>query len=176
MINFLMGNERWILHELKKMPLKEVVELGAGDGILTRKIAELGSVTGLDYQPKPAGFEGKWKAGDIFHTLPKVEGEVVVANLILHHFSDAQLRELGVLLRRRKKFLLVEPYRAERSLRQGRLLWPVINEVTKHDMMVSVRAGFVPGELPDLLDPDRKWNWEEEVSLLGGIRVLAWPK
>ena len=43
-------------------------------------------------------------------------------------------------------------------------------------MMVSIRAGFRNGELRELLDLGNEWEWKEEVSLLGGLRVLAWRK
>ncbi|MEN8693874.1 MAG: class I SAM-dependent methyltransferase [Akkermansiaceae bacterium] len=171
LINFLMGNERWILKQVKNAG--SMVELGAGDGSLTRKLTEHGAVTGLDFQAKPEGLEANWKEGDLFETLAKTPGEVVVANLILHHFQDEQLRKLGELLRPRKHLVFVEPWRSCFALAEGRLLFPLLNDVTRHDMMVSIRAGFVAGELPKLLDPEGHWDWKEEVSLLGGIRVLA---
>ncbi|MDB4408919.1 hypothetical protein N9165_02535 [Akkermansiaceae bacterium] len=174
LINFLMGNERWVLRQLKKLNHKKMIELGAGDGSLTRNLAKKGEVTGLDFQPAPLGLGANWKAGDLFQSLPTVSGETVIANLILHHFEDNQLRKLGVLLENRKRLIIVEPWRSQLALAEGRLLYPVVNDVTRHDMMISIRAGFLPGELPALLDPEGRWNWKEEVSLLGGIRVLAW--
>lgn len=171
LINCLMGNERWIERQVKAAGL--VIELGAGDGALTRKLLKRGKVTGLDLQPKPEGLPADWGKGDLFETLPKTPGETVVANLILHHFKDEKLRELGGLLKNRKRLVFVEPWRNRLALAEGRLLFPVINEVTRHDMMVSIRAGFVRGELPALLDPEGRWHWKEETSLLGGIRVLA---
>lgn len=171
LINFLMGNERWIEKQVQSSG--SMVELGAGDGSLTRKLQKHGWVTGLDFQPKPNELTAAWAEGNLFETLPRTAGELVVANLILHHFQDEQLRELGRLLRNRKRLVFVEPLRSRLALAQGRLLFPVVNEVTRHDMMVSIRAGFVPGELPKLLDSEGRWHWSEETSLLGGIRVLA---
>lgn len=174
LINLLMGNERWIVRQLKKLNPKYMVELGAGDGSLTRKLVEKGEITGLDFQPAPLDFGANWKAGDLFQSLPTVSGETVIANLILHHFEDDRLRELGKLIENRKFLIIVEPWRSQLALAEGRLLYPLVNDVTRHDMMVSTCAGFLPGELPALLDPEGRWNWKEEVSLLGGIRVLAW--
>lgn len=173
LINLLMGNERWILRQKR---VGEVVELGAGTGELTRKLAQAGGVTGLDFQERPEGVEVSWRAGDLFENLPEVEGETVVANLILHHFNDQQLAELGQLLKKRRRIIVVEPWRSRLSLCEGALLWPLINRVTRHDMMVSIRAGFRKGELPRLLDLGNEWEWREEVSLLGGLRVLAWRR
>lgn len=173
LINFLMGNERWITKQVRE---GKVIELGAGDGDLTRKLAKSGLVTGLDFQEKPADLKADWRAGDLFETLPLVEGETVVANLILHHFEEPALARLGHEIKKRRLFIAVEPWRSALSLTEGKLLWPFINEVTQHDMMVSIRAGFQKGELPALLNLGDEWEWREEVSLLGGIRVLAWRR
>jgi len=133
-------------------------------------------VTGLDFQEAPQGYEGAWLAGDLFETLPEAEGEVVVANLILHHFKDEALARLGELLKDRRRLVMVEPWRSRISLAEGYALFPFVNEVTRHDMMVSIRAGFRRGELRKLLKLSEDWEWREEVSLLGGIRVLAWRR
>lgn len=173
LINFLMGNERWIL---KQNYSGEVIELGAGEGQLTRKIAARGQVVGLDFQERPDGLDVPWLAGDLFQILPEVEGETIVANLVLHHFRDNQLAQLGKLIRERRSLIAVEPWRSRISLAEGYALWPLINHITKHDMMVSIRAGFRNGELRKLLDLGDEWEWKEEVSLLGGLRVLAWRR
>ncbi|MDA7504777.1 class I SAM-dependent methyltransferase [Akkermansiaceae bacterium] len=173
LINFLMGNERWIL---KQNYRGGVIELGAGEGKLTQKLAERGQVVGLDFQERPDNLEIPWLAGDLFHNLPEVKGETIVANLILHHFRDDQLAQLGKLIRERRSLIAVEPWRSRISLAEGYVLWPLINRITKHDMIVSIRAGFRNGELRKLLDLGDDWEWKEEVSLLGGLRVLAWRK
>jgi hypothetical protein len=168
-----MGNERWIL---KQNHCGGVIELGAGEGKLTQKLAERGQVVGLDFQERPDNLETPWLAGDLFQNLPEVEGETIVANLILHHFRDDQLAQLGKLIRERRSLIAVEPWRSRISLAEGYVLWPLINRITKHDMIVSIRAGFRNGELRKLLDLGDDWEWKEEVSLLGGLRVLAWRK
>ena len=173
LINVLMGNERWILRQSLE---GRVIELGAGSGVLTKRLSAVREVTGLDLQARPEGLDLPWVAGDLFETLPSVEGETVVANLVLHHFEDADLVRLGGLLRGRRRLVAVEPWRSRLSLLEGRLLWPVVNGVTRHDMMTSIRAGFRKGELPRLLQLDDDWEWREEVSWLGGIRVLAWRR
>lgn len=175
LINGLMGNERWILKELGAGRGDGVVELGAGAGELTRKMAAGGPVTGLDFQERPAelGLEVDWRAGDLFKTLPEAGGGTVVANLLLHHFEDEELGLLGEEIGKRERLVAVEPWRSRLSLVEGAMLFPLINEVTRHDMMVSIRAGFRKGELPRLLNLGEGWNWREEVSLLGGLRVVA---
>ncbi len=173
LINALMGNERWILRQLSG---GDLIELGAGAGELTRKLATHGKVTGLDFLEKPASLDASWLAGDLFETLPTADGDTVVANLILHHFEAPDLARLGELIQTRRRLIVAEPSRCQSALIQGRLLWPFINDVTRHDMMISIRAGFQKGELPALLKLGDDWEWREEVSLLGGIRVLAWRR
>lgn len=173
MINALMGNERWVL---KQEMEGQVIELGAGAGTLTRELAKDHEVTGLDFQERPEGLEVPWVSGDLFESLPEVAGDTVVANLILHHFEDEALAKLGELVKGRRRLVAVEPWRSRVSLFEGTLLWPMINRVTRHDMMVSIRAGFRKGELPGLLNLGGEWQWREEVSLLGGVRVLAWRR
>ena len=169
-INFLMGNERWIRRQVGAE--RGVTELGAGEGALTRSLP---GAIGLDFQPAPLGLEGRWVAGDLFETLPEVEGETVVACLILHHFEGAGLARLGEILQQKRRLVVVEPWRSRFSLAQGRLLFPMVNEVTQHDMMVSIRAGFLPGELPGLLGltEEHGWSWQESICWRGGLRMTA---
>ena len=87
-------------------------------------------------------------------------GEVVIANLFLHHFKD---RELVALLRmisqRASCFIAIEPRRAPLPLLCARLLGAIgCNDVTRHDAVVSVRGGFSGTELSALW-PDKP-NWQ----------------
>ena len=63
LINFLMGNERWIMRQRHD---GGIIELGAGSGNLTQQLAGLGKVTGLDFQEKPEELDVPWLAGDLF--------------------------------------------------------------------------------------------------------------
>ena len=67
-----------------------------------------------------------------------------------------------------------EPWRSRLALAEGYAMCPVVNRVTRHDMLVSIRAGFVPGELAELLGLGSGWVVREDVSLLGACRLLAW--
>ncbi|MDP0490730.1 MAG: class I SAM-dependent methyltransferase [Verrucomicrobiota bacterium JB023] len=182
LINLLMGNERWILRKLKELNFlnssSSLIELGAGDGKLCQGIVRASSgsrVTGMDLRERPAACDERvsWVEGDIFESLPRTTGEVVVGSLILHHFQADALQSLGNLLKTRRAVLFAEPYRASWSLLEGYALWPLIGEVTKNDMLVSIRAGFRRGELPALLGLDEAWHWEERVTSRGAIRILG---
>jgi hypothetical protein len=78
----------------------------------------------------------------------------------LHHFEEARLAELLCLISSRAKlFIALEPRRGAWPLFCSRWLWAIgCNHVTRHDAVVSVRAGFSGGELSSLW-PEKK-NWE----------------
>lgn len=182
-LDYFLGGSRWVVRSVlgHRQPLgQRVVELGAGDGRLCARLAAgLGgyTVTGLDFLPRPSGLKPEvgWKGGDIFQTLPEIEGEVVVGSLILHHFSSEELHRLGNQLARFRLLLFSEPLRSRWSLWLSRLAHPFVGQVTRHDMPASIRAGFRPGELAGLLGLDRSvWKVSENLRLTGVIQFKAW--
>jgi hypothetical protein len=100
----------------------------------------------------------------------------VGANLFLHHLSDAQLGRLGGLLRDCDALCFCEPWRSRWALFEGGLLYPFVGRVTRHDMMVSIRAGFRRGELPRLLGLGEEWTVQEQCTMMGAYRMLAWKQ
>jgi len=90
-------------------------------------------------------------------------GDVVIANLFLHHFGDTRLAELLRLISQRAKlFIALEPRRAPWPLFCSRLLWAIgCNEVTRHDAVASVRAGFSGKELSALWPEQQHWRLTE---------------
>ena len=177
MVNFLMGNERWIAAQVRRYPAAArggIVELGAGDGYLARRLAESGPVTGVDLVPRPADLPGsvRWLRQDALRT--DLAGGILVANLFLHHFEGEGLREIGRSAGGFEVLVFVEPWRTPASLALGRAMLPFVNRVTRHDMLASIRAGFLPGELGVALglSPD-DWSLRETCSWRGGLRVLA---
>lgn len=177
LINALMGNERWILRQLEKRSSAcRVAELGAGRGELLSRISQKGfAAIGLDLQPPPERLvtEAEWATGDLFQTLPKSSPQIVVGSLILHHFQDEELLRLGRLLVDCEQLIFAEPYRSSFASLEGYTLFPIINDVTKHDMQTSIRAGFRRGELAIKLGLGEEWHWEERVTLRGGLRMIA---
>ena len=184
-------------NNLNGLALKQIIELGAGDGNFLLHVAQrLGScgvpalagpgrlkaelpteivnATLLDMQKNVsaetlAGFENLgWRAetvvADVFDWPQNSNaGDVVIANLFLHHFEDTRLAELLRLISKRAKlFIALEPRRAPWPLVCSRLLWVIgCNDVTRHDAVVSVRAGF-SGEELSALWPDRQtWRLTE---------------
>jgi hypothetical protein len=177
MINRLMGNYRWFERILGSLDRSragfQVVELGAGDGLLARRLCR--RFPGLRYEavdlmPPPADLPQGcvWHQADLFEALPELQGDVVVANLFLHHFDDEALQRIGVSLRRFPVIAFCEPWRQDQFHWAGlalRLLG--INRVTRHDLHVSIDAGFTGEELPNLLGLE---GGRVEKTLLGAYR------
>jgi hypothetical protein len=171
-INAIMGNHRWLWRRVGRAT---AIELGAGDGSLARKLPE---VTALDLAPAPDDLPTsvEWRQGDLFQTLPTVEGEIIVACLILHHFKAGPLAELGHLINQSAahRVIAAEPYRSAFAIAEGYTLFPFVNHITRHDMIVSIRAGFRRGELAAALRLDtEKWSVVESVTLFGALHFEA---
>lgn len=184
-INFLMGNERWVLRAMRGFPAamaRGITELGAGDGALVVKTARAFPacrVTAHDLAPRPAmppdvTARVAWHSGDVFHD-PPAPGGVLVANLFLHHFEGAALRALGLLCAGHEVLVFNEPDRSRLALALGHAMFPFVNPVTRHDMIVSIRGGFARGEMQAMLGlDDGSWKWRETSTWRGARRVLAW--
>jgi len=101
--------------------------------------------------------------------------DVMIANLFLHHFPDAQLAELlRGAAKRVKVFVALEPPRSSRSLAFTRLVWVLgCNSVTRHDALFSVRAGFAGQELSRLWPPDPGWLLQERPAGLFSHLFIA---
>lgn len=179
-INLLMGNYRWIHRTLMAESAKSIIELGSGDGTLLSYLKEKSisalSLTGIDLAPRPPALpaEIEWEQGDLFHILPRKEADTLVVNLLLHHFSEEALAEIGTHLHSFKTLIFNEPYRSKLPILEGYLLFPFISEVTKHDMIVSIKAGFRKGELSKIMQLEAAgFSVEEQVTATGSLRIIA---
>lgn len=178
-----MGNEHWICREIRrfeKEALRGIVEIGAGNGKLCQALARQfpeAPVSAFDLAPSPqfADSRIKWHQGDLFEAEPPWEGGVLVANLFIHHFEGAALKALGQWMMNFEVILLNEPDRCRLPHFLGGIMHPFMNRVTRHDMHVSIRAGFQAGELESLLGlDDDRWHVRETSTWRGARRVLAW--
>jgi hypothetical protein len=173
----LMGNFRWAEDQIRALPPDgSVVEIGAGEGLLSRRLAGRfpgKKFTAVDLAPAPAGLGGvEWRQGDLFQVLPGISADVVLGVMIVHHFSDEQLSVLGRELGKFRAVCLCEPWRAVLPQVWGGVMWPLVGSVTRHDLPVSLRAGFRPGELARLLGLEN-WQIKETVDWRGSIRLVA---
>jgi hypothetical protein len=182
-INFLMGSERWMARQIREFPAaraRGVLEIGAGEGTLLERLAKNHPgipLMACDLAPRPGWLSTEigWDQRDVFECLEHSSGGILAANLFLHHFEDLELRRFAPLMRNFEVLCFHEPFRTAQSLIDARLMLPFVGRATKHDMVVSIRAGFIPGELPKVLGLDpADWRVREETSWRGGLRVLAY--
>jgi hypothetical protein len=191
-VNSWMGNHSIMADALKNNPngtSKQITELGAGDGNFLLQVAlklnwQNVNVALLDLQKNVSdetlaafskfGWRAEAVVGNVFDW-PQSSGEIVVANLFLHHFENERLAELlRKISERAKLFVAIEPRRAPLPLFFSRLLWAIgCNEVTRHDATVSVRAGFFGAELSTLWPDKQNWKLTERRARLFSHLFIA---
>lgn len=92
--------------------------------------------------------------------------DLIMANLFLHHFNDAELKNLLRLAGAKcDAFIACEPERSVFASFNTRLLALIgCNHVTRHDALISVQAGFRDRELETLWPQDGGWSTFEAQS------------
>jgi hypothetical protein len=177
-INRFMGNEAWIMRHFDPKT-SSISELGAGDGALLSKIhakhPEL-AIHAYDLAPKPLGLSEsiQWHQGDFLEAPLAQTGGTLIANLILHHFTDTQLTSLGEKFKDFDRVIINEPLRACIPVFLAKLATPFVHAITRHDMRVSIEAGFVSDEIPKLLAFEKHgFHFQETYTWRGSQRVLA---
>ena len=183
-INFVMRNQAIMARLLRPLPApKRLADLGSGDGrfllgVARRMAPYWPQVTALVVDRQDlvtartrAGFAAiGWRCesitGDIFETLPQLDAEVITANLFLHHLDAPNLARLLTLAARKARgFVACEPRRSPVALLASRMVFALAcNDVTRHDAVASVRAGFVGVELSRLW-PRAGWHLHEGRAL-----------
>jgi len=183
-VNRIMGTHRWIIRTLRRhyQPGWRITELGAGDGALSMRLCRSGlcrpqDLHAFDLISRPPHWpaEARWTQGNLFeHPLP--DSEVLLVNLLLHHFTDAQLRLLGSRIPTATRLVIAaEPARAALPSWLGRGLCAVagFHPITRHDMQVSIRAGFRGAELATALGLFTGWTTHSHATPLGTYRLFA---
>lgn len=186
-VNTWMGNGRIMVRALRSScngrPARHLVDLGTGDGRFLLRAAR-----GLhpDWQGTHAvlldrrnavspethaafgalGWRVESREAEVLDWLARSEAksyDVLMANLFLHHFREAQLAGLlRAAAESARVFVAVEPRRSGRSLFGCRWLGLIgCGQVTRHDAPVSVRAGFTGNELSRLWPVDGSWALQE---------------
>lgn len=184
---------------LTSAPGAPLIELGAGDGSLALRLARRLSgrwptltLSLLDLQPSVsdatlAGFHSLgWDVqvieADVLDWLarPRPASEaagrpIVFANLFLHHFEGARLQALlAGIADRAQAFVCLEPRRSATALLGSHLLGAIgCNDVTRHDALVSVRAGFAAQELSPCWPDAEGWKLRETAAGLFSHRFEA---
>jgi hypothetical protein len=188
-INAMMRQSAIMAKALSRIPAPKVLaDLGGGDGRfmlsvarrlakrwpkdwsgVTVMIADQRAIVSADSRAQFAqlGWRCESLTGDIFETLPLIKPDIVTANLFLHHFNDAALKQLLALVAARSKaFVACEPRRGGLALLGARLVFVLgANDVSRHDAVASVRAGFSASDLsalwPQDQTKDRAWQLRE---------------
>jgi Methyltransferase domain len=189
-INALMTNATIVARELTRSlrhgPPRAIAEVGAGDGTFMLRLAEETAtrwqgvhVVLLDRQDivssrtreqfSALGWQAESVTADVFDWLAQPAGQVfdvVIANLFLHHFDAAGLTALlSLAAQRTRMFIACEPRRSGLALIGSHLLGVVgCNDVSRHDAVVSVRAGFDGRELSALWPASRAWRLQERAN------------
>jgi hypothetical protein len=185
-INKIMGSAGAMAAMLRPLPQPDLlVDMGSGDGRFLLSMARKLEWQGTDalaadrqdivsrrtkYQFEQLGWTCRSAAGDIFEvleSLPAAEAGgnapvIVTANLFLHHFDDDDLKRLLALASSRcNAFIACEPRRSPFALLAARLTLLIgANDVSRHDAVASVKAGFSERELSALW-PSEGWTVRE---------------
>lgn len=184
-VNAFMGASRILARTLARAvpadrPRLRILEIGCGDGRLLLNVARRrgsrwpqAEVDLLDRQPLvdditiaaygAYGWQARTIVADVLDWARGDDGErwdVVVANLFLHHFDGDALRLLLTGCARRATALAAcEPRRSRFALAASHLIFFLgANAVTRHDGVLSVRAGFIGDELKKAW-PDVTGGW-----------------
>ncbi len=148
-------------------PPRRIVEFGCGDGLTTHAVLRRmapgwpgGTLTLVDAQPvivdraiddlAALGWTVQIVTADVFDWFSAAEEhDLAMANLFLHHFDGTDLaRLLNGISASCETFVAAEPRRSRfAAIAAGSLRAIGANAVTRHDAVVSVKAGFRSGEL-----------------------------
>lgn len=186
-INRIMGHASFLMRLFLETSapawVKSIVEWGAGDGNISEAVATKWPRN----RPPPTlilvdqhalvpdarrqriqnlGWTVQTVTTDVFawlETGPQPEGRLIFANLFLHHFSNELLAQLlEGAAKHCQMFAACEPRRSRAALLGASLLGLIgCNAVTRHDAVVSVRAGFRDREISALCKATNRRETQE---------------
>jgi hypothetical protein len=186
-LNAWMDNATILSRQLQRLATapnpRRLLDLGGGDGRFIWQVAKRlpcdwrGTVVELldkqvDISPEARrglehlGWQIRGLQTDVSRFLAETAEDSwssICANLFLHHFTGAELATLFRLISQRTAlFVAVEPRRSVWALIASRMVGLIgCNRVTRHDAVISVRAGFTSDALSALWPKDGVWRLEE---------------
>src|SRR5512140_1275908 len=198
-LNWWMGNPktaaRALSHLLDHTVEPRLLELGGGDGRFFLELArrlkrpQNGTYTLLDRQPitnevsigrelSDLGWRFKQVIADVRQWAAETPGDrydAIVANLFLHHFQIEEVKQvLAACAARCHCVVAIEPRRSLLALAFSRLVGLIgCNAVTRHDAVVSVRAGFSGRQLSGAWPASRNWILHEHRTGLFSHLLIA---
>ena len=167
---------------------RTILDLGAGDGAFMLRVARrlasrwqgltvilldrhkiVSAETQRDFDA--IGWRVETVAADVFEFLQQdnpTDVDVITTNLFLHHFPQAELARLLALAAQWTDVLAAcEPSRAPLALAASQMVWAIgCNDVSRHDAVVSVRAGFNGDEISALWPKQNEWELHEWPAML----------
>jgi len=182
-LNCFMNSAGLIGRALRQFPApKRVLDVGAGDGAFALRVATrrqwrnteliLVDRNGDIAAPVRDSFRAmhcsvEFRRCDALSGLAQI-GDVDVAfvNLFLHHFENLQLKQLLTKIASSCRiFVACEPRRTPFTLFASRCVGLFgCNDVTRHDAVVSVRAGFKGNEVSQLWPAPASWSLSERAA------------
>ncbi len=180
--NAVLGNDRWFGRVLPPLvrPGARVLEIGAGEGELGARLRRAGiAADGLDRAPRPTVWPtaARWHQTDALAFDGWGDYEVVIGNLILHHFDAVGLRALGEKMSAHTRVIVASELVRRRIFQRLFAALCVLvraNAVSRHDGRVSIAAGFRRDELPEQLGLDPAvWRWRVTTNWTGAYRLIA---
>jgi SAM-dependent methyltransferase len=190
-LNWLMNHSGIVIRALRHLPRpNRVLDLGAGDGTFTLRVAEAMGWRGAEVilldrlAPVPFAVREAFEKLDCTVTILQCEAaaglhdagavDLVLTNLFLHHFERTALQNLLITAAAHcGVFVACEPRRCSLSLWSSRAVGLIgCNAVTRHDAVASVRAGFVADEISNLWPNKSGWHLtEREAGLFSHLFV-----
>ena len=167
---------------------RTILDLGAGDGAFMLRVARrlasrwqgltvilldrhkiVSAETQRDFDA--IGWRVETVAADVFEFLQQdspTDVDVITTNLFLHHFPQAELARLLALAAQWTDVLAAcEPSRAPLAFAASQMVWAIgCNDVSRHDAVVSVRAGFNGDEISALWPKQKEWELHEWPAML----------
>lgn len=196
-VNRIMGARALLLGALDKAAPqgpRRLVELGSGDGTMMLRLAKSRArrwpdvqVTLLDMQPvvraetlsgiHDLGWSVEVVEADVLDWLARPAADrdaVTFANLFVHHFEGDRLaRLLAGIGEHSSAFVCCEPRRDAMTLAGSHLLGLIgCNDVTRHDAVLSVHAGFRDQELSSAWQQSCAGRWRLEERAAGAFSHL----
>jgi len=197
-VNRIMGTSPILTRALQgeraaERPMR-VLELGAGDGIVMLRVAQrlvaswpsveltlLDRLALVEAPTLAAYARFGWTVHNLqldvlewaATPLPSAPWDVIVTNLFLHHFTQAQLPGLlEAIAQRCRVFIACEPRRAMLPLIGAHLMGAIgASALTRHDAVLSVHAGFREREL-SILWPREPGRWRLQERHAGAFSHL----
>jgi hypothetical protein len=150
------GDGRFVLRTIRRLAR----HWPGGKVLIADRLNLVSSQTRADFAA--LGWTCESLTGDILETLPGLSPDLITANLFLHHLEDSALPRLLELVARSKAFVACEPERSGFALLGARIIGILgVNDVTRHDALASVRAGFHGQEVSRLWPKTKGWQLGE---------------